>query len=159
MGNIAAELDDRLRALENELEQLAADRQRYADLFALAPEACLVTDVNGTILEANALARELLQATQLQGIAIDSFVPLEQRRMFQALAGAAIACECATRIPGSVRLANGDVPVEFSVGVVRRGRAVRLAWMLIPLQRRSLFAMAGQMPCGRNTTTASSTTP
>src|SRR3712207_6356586 len=38
-------------------EQVVAERQRYYDLFQFAPDAYLLTDVNGLILEANAAAR------------------------------------------------------------------------------------------------------
>jgi PAS domain-containing protein len=134
MANLAADIDDRLRALEREIEQLAADRQRYADLFAFAPEACVVTDAHGTILEANALADELLEGRgMLQGTAIEAAVPMEQRRLFQGLLSAALAGSGRARIPGSLRRRKGDVAVEFSVGVVRRPRApARLFWVLRP---------------------------
>lgn len=134
MTNLAADLDDRLRALERELEQLAADRQRYADLFAFSPEACVVTDANGTILEASLAAEALLQGEgALRGQALDAFVPLEQRRMFLAEASAAIDGTGHARFPAKLRLAGGDVAVEVSLRAVRRARApLRIAWTLRP---------------------------
>lgn len=41
-----------------------AERQRYADLFEFAPEAYLVTDIKGTIQEANRAASKLLDVSQ-----------------------------------------------------------------------------------------------
>ena len=40
--------------------QLNAERQRYHDLFELAPEAYIVTDIAGKIREANRAAAKLL---------------------------------------------------------------------------------------------------
>ena len=134
MANLAADIDDRLRALERELEQLAADRQRYADLFSLAPEACVVTDMHGTILEANDAADALLEGRgALRGQAIDAFVPMEQRRVFQCTVGAAIAGCGSARFPGSLRLARRDVRAEFAVRALRRTSAgQRLVWQIRP---------------------------
>jgi PAS domain-containing protein len=134
MANLAADIDDRLRALERELEQLAADRQRYADLFSFAPEACLVTDVHGTILEANDAADALLEGRGvLRGQAIDAFVPMEQRRVFQSMVGAALAGCGNARFPGSLRVRRGDVPAEFAVRTLRRASAGQcLVWQVRP---------------------------
>lgn len=45
-------------------EQVVAERHRYYDLFQFAPDAYLLTDANGLILEANAAARNLLNISQ-----------------------------------------------------------------------------------------------
>jgi PAS domain-containing protein len=134
MGNLAADVDDRLRALERELEQLAADRQRYADLFAFAPAAVLVTAANGTILDANLAADALLRGDgELRGKALDAFVPMEQRRMFLAEASAAIEGAGHARFPARLRLAGGDVAVDVSLRALRRPRALlRVCWVLRP---------------------------
>jgi PAS domain-containing protein len=56
------------QVIEEELlehsDQLLAERQRYYDLFQFAPDAYLLTDANGLILEANAAARKLLNIRQ-----------------------------------------------------------------------------------------------
>jgi len=44
-------------------EALESERQRYRNLFHLAPYGYLATDLDGTILEANRTALELLQVT------------------------------------------------------------------------------------------------
>ncbi|HWA39522.1 MAG TPA: PAS domain-containing protein [Burkholderiales bacterium] len=148
MANLAADLDDRLRALERELEQLAADRQRYAELFAFAPEACVVTDVDGIILEANRAADALLDGRgALRGKALDAFVPMEQRRIFLAQTSAAIEGPGCGRFFARLRRPGGDVAVEVSLQRLGQRHSF------------SFRAMAGQMPWGRNITTASSTMP
>ena len=132
MANLAADIDDRLRALERELEQLAADRQRYADLFAFSPEASVVTDAHGTILDANAAAEALLQGGgRLRGQALDAFIAMEQRRVFFALVSAAVEGEGRGRFPAKLRLAGGDVAVEVSLRAMRRARGpLRIVWVL-----------------------------
>jgi PAS domain S-box-containing protein len=147
MANLAGDLDDRLRAMERELEQLAADRQRYAELFAYAPAACVVTDVDGTILEANQAAIELFRSGALRGKALDAFIPMEQRRFFLAQASAAIEGSGQGRFFAKLRLPGGDIAVEVSLQRLGQRHSF------------SLRAMEGQMPCGRNMTTASSTMP
>ena len=135
MGNLAAGLDDRIGALEAELEHLAADRQHYADFFALAPEPCFVTDAAGAILDANHAAARLLGGEgELRGRPIDWLVPMEQRRMFRAsLASVAAGCG-QVRFPGKLRRRDGDLAVEFSVSAVQRARsALRLLWVVRPL--------------------------
>jgi PAS domain S-box-containing protein len=128
MGNLAADLDNRLRALEHEFEQLAADRQRYAELFSHAPEAFLVTDLHGTILEANQAADALLEGRgALRGRTIDAFVKMEQRRMFQALVGAMIEGVGHGRLPAKLRLDHCDATVDVSLRRLRNGR---IAWSL-----------------------------
>ena len=129
MANLAGDLDDRLRALERDLEQLAADRQRYVELFAFAPGACVVTDVNGTILEANLAAEALLDGHgALRGKALDAFIPMEQRRMFLAQASAAIEGTGQGRFFAKLRRADGDLAVEVSLQRLRE--PLRISWML-----------------------------
>jgi PAS domain S-box-containing protein len=74
-----AELRARLRALE-------AERRRYRDLYLLAPDAYLVTDVEGRIQEVNRAAATLLGArpADLAGTALRAFVAAEDRAAFQA---------------------------------------------------------------------------
>jgi len=67
-------------------EQVVAERQRYYDLFQFAPDAYLLTDANGLILEANASARKLLNIRQnsLVCMPLASFVAQEERRAFRS---------------------------------------------------------------------------
>lgn len=67
-------------------EQVLAERQRYYDLFQFAPDAYLLTDAYGLILEANAAARKLLSIRQdsVVRMPLASFVPLEERQAFRS---------------------------------------------------------------------------
>jgi PAS domain S-box-containing protein len=55
---------EELRAADEELrrqnEEIEREREKYYELFDFAPDAYIVTDANGTILEANAAASQLL---------------------------------------------------------------------------------------------------
>jgi PAS domain-containing protein len=139
MANLAAAVDDRLRALETELEQLAADRQRHVDLFTFAPEPQLVTDAAGNVLDANLAALELLRGEgELRGRRLDWLVPMEQRRGFQSRVSAAIDGSGHARFAGSLRLRDRDVPAAFSVRVARGdGASLRLVWLVMPCHDRA----------------------
>ena len=67
-------------------EQLEAERLRYLDLFQLMPDAYLVTDPMGKILEANRAAESLLgfEQSSLQGKFLVSFIPVEKRPAFRS---------------------------------------------------------------------------
>ena len=62
-----------------------AERQRYQDLFELAPDGYLVTDSYGKIQEANRAAATLLNISQqfLMGKPLASFVAKSERRVFR----------------------------------------------------------------------------
>jgi PAS domain-containing protein len=49
-------------SLKHRADRLAAERQRYLEFFQNAPEACVISDRNGKILEVNRAAAELLDA-------------------------------------------------------------------------------------------------
>ncbi|MDF5717848.1 MAG: ATP-binding protein [Rhizonema sp. NSF051] len=61
------------------------ERQRYMDLFDFAPDGYLVTDADGTILEANRAAAHQLQVSKkfLQCKPLVNFIPLEERQAFR----------------------------------------------------------------------------
>jgi PAS domain S-box-containing protein len=67
-------------------ELVVAERQRYYDLFQFAPDAYLLTDAHGLILEANASARQLLNIPQNSLIRkpLIVFVPLIERQAFRS---------------------------------------------------------------------------
>ncbi|HEY1650932.1 MAG TPA: ATP-binding protein [Acidimicrobiales bacterium] len=60
MGERTEEVSTLSEALEQTQEQLDAQVTRYLELFELAPDGYLVTDVNGVILESNRAASGLL---------------------------------------------------------------------------------------------------
>jgi len=66
-------------------QDLQVERRRYRELFEFAPDAYLITDLQGVIQEANQAAGELFQInpTHLIGKPLAGFVPEEQRRPFR----------------------------------------------------------------------------
>lgn len=64
-----------------------AERQRYQELFEFAPDGYLVTDIYGTIREANRAASQLLNIAQkhLVGKPLINFIPEENRRGFRSM--------------------------------------------------------------------------
>jgi hypothetical protein len=148
---LATESDQRAQALEPEVEQLALERDRYADLFQLAPDAYLVTDLYGTIMEANAAATLLLggaafaagaRPASLRAKALDLFIPLEQRGVFRgklAAMGAGLSPE-RTAWRGALRGARADTNVEFTVGRIKHRAlpVVSLCWLIRPLEAQTL---------------------
>ncbi|MBW4574298.1 MAG: PAS domain S-box protein [Aphanothece sp. CMT-3BRIN-NPC111] len=85
--NVAAEqliqFNEELAATRAAVE---AERQRYQDLFEFAPDAYLVTDSVGTILEANRAASTLLSISSkyLVGKPLLVFVPEPERHRFRS---------------------------------------------------------------------------
>jgi len=66
--------------------QLTAERQRYQDLFQFSPHACLETDTQGEILEANQAAAKLLNVSQgfLVGKPLALYLIKSDRRKFRS---------------------------------------------------------------------------
>lgn len=65
-------------------EAIDAERDRYADLYEFAPDAYIVTDLEGKILEANAAAVRLLNLPHpsVIGELLSSFVAIDDRPAF-----------------------------------------------------------------------------
>jgi PAS domain S-box-containing protein len=139
MPTLATESDQGVKTPELEVEQLALERNRYADLFELAPDAYLVTDPYGIIMEANAAATRLLGASAagLRARALDLFIPLEQRGVFRGKLAAMAAGPGPERAAwrGSLRCPRADMNVEFTVGRIRHRALpmVSLCWFIRPL--------------------------
>lgn len=137
---------EELQVSEEELrqqhEELAAsqarldeERLRYLELFQHAPDAYLVTGIDGTIQEANHAAAELLNAEigRLAGKPLAVFVPPEHRREFRQRVAQALELG---RLDGwetvvAPRRAS-PVPVVCTVTAVRpgAGRTPGLRWLV-----------------------------
>jgi PAS domain S-box-containing protein len=140
----SADREPRLAEIEQELEaqreQLATARRlveieqsRYKELFELAPDAYLVTDASGRILEANHAAATLLGLSHelLIGRGVSSFVPAEERRTFRQwfgeLADARGVHEMETRIASRI----GERDVSISIAPMHRpGALVGFRWIV-----------------------------
>jgi PAS domain S-box-containing protein len=137
-----AELEE-LKALWLDLrahvDRLADERQHYLDFFEQATEAYVVTDANGTIVDVNGAAVDILQRRRLylRGKPLASLVALERRRDFRERLRALAAGEPAqTRAWGTILEAPGlrtDVTL-VARRIEREGRFAGLCWRLEALQ-------------------------
>lgn len=123
MTDLAQGYEERVIALQRENERLS----RRAALFEHAPDAALVTDAAGAILEANAAAGRLLgeAPNALRHRSLDIFIPLEQLRYFRERLQGAPVREL-SRWPGTLRRLAGDVKVEFSVAALNHAQQLPL---------------------------------
>ncbi len=97
-----------------------AERQRYQDLFEFAPDAYLVTDLGGTIWEANQAAVTLLlrQPRFLVGKPLTSLVTIDDRPAFRAKLSQLTYCD---HVETCVRLqrSSGVFEAMLTVDVIR----------------------------------------
>jgi len=91
LGVVSEELQVAVEELQQQNEELAAARveleiqhQRYQEMFEFAPDGYLVTDINGTIQEANHAAVNLLNVSQrfLVGKPLIIFIAEDERQVF-----------------------------------------------------------------------------
>jgi PAS domain S-box-containing protein len=113
-----AELETEMEALR---ELLELERVRYADLFEWAPEAYLVTDAEGVVLEANRAAEELFYYPReiLINGSIMRLLPIDERRPFRTMLG---------------RMPTLEVVADWELELTRKDRstfpaAVTAAWI------------------------------
>ncbi len=128
-------------ALDESRAEAEAERRRYRDLFDQAPDAYLVSDLLGTIREANRATADLLQveARFLPGKPLAVFVPEEGRPAFRA--EMARLRDTLKTVEYDLRLQPRNLaPLEVSVrvGVVRDawGRPVGLHWTVRDVSAR-----------------------
>src|SRR5258708_2592756 len=138
-------LDERMEYLHramNELREkldaqshhLAVERERYAELFAFAPDAYVVTDGKGTIREANLAAVDLLYraGSYLAGKPLAAMVVLRHRKRFRDLLGAIETGTVRCSWRGLIRRGDGEeTEVELTIGRLRDG--TQLCWLLRPI--------------------------
>jgi PAS domain S-box-containing protein len=72
--------------LDAQLERLAAEREQYLQVFEAAAQAYLITDAEGTLLDVNGAAVDILQQRKrdLRGRPFASVVAFDQRSAFRA---------------------------------------------------------------------------
>ncbi len=125
--------------LRAQVDRLADERQHYLDFFEQASEAYVVTDANGTIVDANGAAVDILQRRRqvLRGKPFASLIALERRRDFRERLRALAAGEPApARAWGTILEAPGlrtDVTL-VARRIEREGRFAGLCWRLEALQ-------------------------
>ncbi|MBD2604220.1 PAS domain-containing sensor histidine kinase [Scytonema hofmannii FACHB-248] len=120
---------------------LEEERQRYQDLFNFAPDGYLVTDIKGTISQANYAAAKLLNIDQkyLIGKKLISFIPETDRQAFRVML---------TQLYGMKRLQEWEVRLSrrdntvcdaaMTVVTVYDGnnKAIALRWQLREITAR-----------------------
>jgi len=138
--------EEALQAQNDELgaAKLEADvaRQRYQELFDFAPAAQVVTDLSGSILEANLAAATLLglPQTSLFGKPLPRFVPTPLRRDLRTKIEEVVSESTVRHFTTRIQPRSGDaVDVSASVGVFRDpdGKRAELRWLLLEVDPKS----------------------
>jgi len=133
-----AELEDLTAVwldLRARVDQLAGERQQYLDFFEQSPEAYVVTDEQGTIVDANGAAVDLLQRRrgQLKGKSFAGIVALERRVEFRARARRLMAREPGLPERWSTIFEAPGMRTEVAVSarpIEREGTITGLCWLL-----------------------------
>ena len=141
----AEELRQQSEELAAALQDAAAERHRYQELFESVPEGFLVTDLKGLIREANPAAEALIMRprSSLVGKALALFVPVTDRAAFRsALNGLTrMGSEAETREIRLKGLGATPVSVVARVAPLRRadGQLTGLRWLLrdVTVQKQS----------------------
>ena len=123
--------------VQEQTDRLAQDRQHYADLFRLAPDAYVVTDSYGTIKEVNEAAQGLLRlsAPRLAGKPLQLFISDEHRDLFRTSLNELLCQNVASAKTwwGALRRGEGVLSIEFTVGTLGDAAGnTRLCWVLRP---------------------------
>jgi PAS domain S-box-containing protein len=130
----AEDLARQREALAASREALDVERQRYRELFELAPDAYLATDLTGTVQEANARAATILNMPPLLllGTSLSVFMAAD-REAFRALLARLQAGHAVGHWEVSVR-PRGHAPFPAAVSATPahgpQGRLVGLRWLL-----------------------------
>ena len=133
-----AELEDlksmclRLKA---HVDQLAGERQQYLDFFEQSEEAYVVTDPQGTIVEANGAAVDVLQRRRryLAGKPMAALVALERRTEFRARLRGVRDGEAGAKPTWTTVFEAPELRTEVTVrlrAIEREGRITGLCWHL-----------------------------
>ena len=122
--------------LRARVDQLAGERRQYLDIFEQSPEAYVVTDAEGTIVDANGAAMDVLQRRrgQLKGKSLAAMVALERRHEFRARTRAvdgAVRRGLRRAVEHDIRGAGLRADVTVRARAIERAGAVAgLCWLL-----------------------------
>jgi PAS domain S-box-containing protein len=139
--------DEELRQQNEELAathlQLEIERQRYVDLFELAPDAYVSTDLLGIITEANQSAAGLFQILHrtMRGRPLAAYVAAEDRPHFRTLLSQQSRGSDRATITLRVQPRRREpVEAEFTYSTARdfKGQAIGFRWIIrdVTEQRR-----------------------
>lgn len=129
------ELIQQNQALADYRQQLEIERQRYQDLFDLAPDGYLVSDAKGIIHAANVAIAALLRLPQelIVGKPMVLFLPVKHRRALYAMLA---QINCTTPLPIKtwetqiVPLEGEAIDVAITVSTSREGGEAPLRWLV-----------------------------
>lgn len=155
LGTASEELQVAVEELFQQNEELVATRalvemesQRYKELFEFMPDAYLVTDAQGRILEANRAASTLLNVppTFLLEKALLIFIPPQERRAFRSKLIRLQQSDWVQEWTVRLQPRNSDAfEASLAVASVRdsQGHLVSLRWVMhdITERRRALRAL------------------
>ncbi|MGH7510678.1 MAG: hybrid sensor histidine kinase/response regulator [Gemmatimonadales bacterium] len=155
LEDLRASLEE-LRIAEEELrqqnEELAAthfqlenERRRYHELFDLAPDAYLVTDLIGVVRDANLAAARLLRVENqfLEGKALAVFVARNERARFRALLNGARRGMPDREAALQLQPRGGapvSVAVTYSLMLNAQRRPTGIRWLLRDVTERERMA-------------------
>lgn len=127
--------NDQLAASQQALE---AERQHYRELFEFTPDGYLVTDLNGTIQEANLAAAALFHAPQefLVGKPLIVLVAEEERKEFRELLRRLRRGEKVERWEAYLQpRAGAPFPAGLRVNFIRdaKGAPIGLRWLVLDI--------------------------
>jgi PAS domain S-box-containing protein len=131
--------DEELRQQNEELNaahlELDVERQRYRELFDLAPDAYLVTNLTGIIVEANQSASRLLGIAPpfLTGKALAAYIATEDRPRFRALLNESIHHSAIRTTPFRLRTRGGMrvyAELTFCLAHGPDGKASGFRWLI-----------------------------
>ena len=164
----AEELRDQNEALTSAEGTIAAERERYQDLYNFSPDGYLVTDPHGMIRAANRMAGEILgiDSERLAGKPLSAFVPVDQRQALRTLTNEMAAGRAGIRTLETVLLYSGEANFAAVLRVVASGSkgtgAAELRWTLRDVSeqtrtRQPLISETGQRRLGQESLKRSDT--
>jgi PAS domain S-box-containing protein len=120
---------------EATVENLRLERQRYLELFELAPDAYLVTNLAGIIGEANQSASRLFGVAPdlLTGKALAAFIASEDRSRFRSLLAESIHNTLTRTMPSRLRTRGGRrmyAELTYSLAHGMDGKPVGYRWLI-----------------------------
>jgi PAS domain S-box-containing protein len=141
--------DEELRAQNEELAaahlEVEAERRHYHELFQLAPDPYIVTDLAGIIVESNESASRLLGVRNqfLKGKALAAYIEAEQRPRFRALLSAADQSEGGRTASFRLRNRQGNrFHAEMTHSLVQdsSGRPTGFRWLIRDVSEQERLA-------------------
>ncbi|MBW4462512.1 MAG: diguanylate cyclase [Nodosilinea sp. WJT8-NPBG4] len=130
------ELTQQNQALADHRQQLELERQRYQDLFNLAPDGYLVSDTKGIIQAGNVAIAAMLHLPQelLVGKPMVLFLPIKHRRaLYAMLAQLSRSAQALPTKAWETQLLPREGPsidVAITVSISREGREAHLRWLV-----------------------------